>query len=70
MDDAMSMTEHRMITHLATACEVCDLPTPTDPPPVDWSASFERGRRAWTCDVCLRRNIRNIEGKLDPQWWT
>jgi hypothetical protein len=56
-------------TALATACLVCHTPSPSEPPPFTWSASVERGRRAWTCEQCSRDNIRSIEGKLDTAWW-
>ena len=30
---------------------------------------LENGRDVWTCDVCSRRHLRSIEGKLDSAWW-
>lgn len=29
----------------------------------------ERGNRRWLCVDCARTNVRNIEGKLDQEWW-
>jgi hypothetical protein len=50
-------------------CLTCGTVAPTDPPPLTWSAGTERGRRVWTCETCMRDNIRGIEGKLDSAWW-
>lgn len=50
-------------------CATCDAVAPSDPPPLTWSAAVERDRRIWTCDACMRQNIRSIEGKLDSAWW-
>jgi len=36
---------------------------------LDWARGVERGRVVWTCPVCVRRNVRSIEGKLDSEWW-
>ncbi len=56
-------------TALATTCFVCRAPSPSEPAPFTWSVSVERGRREWTCEPCVRANIRSIEGKLDSAWW-
>ena len=50
-------------------CLTCGTVAPSDPPPLTWSAAVERGRKVWTCERCMRDNIRSIEGKLDSAWW-
>ena len=27
------------------------------------------GRDRWLCPDCARRHVRDIEAKLDPEWW-
>jgi hypothetical protein len=51
------------------ACATCGTASPADPAPLTWSVGLERGRRMWTCEQCMRANIRSIEGKLDSPWW-
>ncbi|WP_345464235.1 hypothetical protein [Nocardioides marinquilinus] len=34
-----------------------------------WSTSVENGRQRRYCDVCSRRNLRSMEGKLDSEFW-
>lgn len=29
----------------------------------------ERGREAWLCPACARRHVRDIESRLDSEWW-
>ena len=36
---------------------------------ITWARGVENGRDVWTCDVCSRRHLRSIEGKLDSSWW-
>jgi hypothetical protein len=36
---------------------------------LSWTTSVENGRRKTYCDACSRTHIREIEGKLDSEWW-
>ncbi|MCX4764843.1 hypothetical protein OG562_28510 [Streptomyces sp. NBC_01275] len=40
-----------------------------EPPPVTWTCSVENGVRHYLCEACARKNLRAIEGRLDPAWW-
>lgn len=50
-------------------CARCGVPSPSEPPPLGWSAGTERGRPHWVCGACTRDHLRSIEGKLDEAWW-
>jgi DNA-directed RNA polymerase subunit RPC12/RpoP len=50
-------------------CQRCGTRSPSDPPPLGWSAGTGRGRTRWVCERCARENLRSIEGKLDEEWW-
>jgi hypothetical protein len=44
----------------------------TDPSgvaPPTWSMQTGRRGAEWLCEACTRENVRNIEGKLDSEWW-
>ncbi len=41
---------------------------PTDAT-LTWSRGIEQGRVRWTCARCSREHVRDIEGRLDSQWW-
>lgn len=53
----------------AMVCLTCGAVAPSNPPPLTWSAAVENGRRVWTCETCMRENLRSIESKLDSAWW-
>jgi DNA-directed RNA polymerase subunit RPC12/RpoP len=38
-------------------------------PQATWTFSVENGERRYFCDVCSRKNLRAIEGRLDSSWW-
>ncbi len=38
-------------------------PSPT------WTAQVGARGREWLCERCTREQLRNIEGRLDPEWW-
>jgi len=41
-----------------------------DGPPPGWSIVFENdGRITYQCPLCVRANIRAIEGKLSEEYW-
>ena len=53
-------------------CAVCGaVATGPDDPVVltTWARERDGERDTWTCADCSRRNVRDIEGKLDVQWW-
>lgn len=57
-------------------CSLCGCvadPTTDGDPPLAWCADTvqERaGRRTrWICAPCTRRHVREIEAKLEQQWW-
>ena len=37
--------------------------------PWTWSTAQEDGGTSVLCDECTREHARNIEAKLDPDWW-
>ena len=50
-------------------CAFCGTAAPTDPAPLTWTSSTERGRLQWFCDTCSREHLRAMESKLDSEWW-
>jgi hypothetical protein len=48
---------------------MCGARAEGDTPPLTWVTSVERGQRRVFCESCARENLRNIEGKLDSEWW-
>ena len=53
-------------------CAVCGaVDTGPDDPVVltTWARERDGERDTWTCADCSRRHVRDIEGKLDVQWW-
>jgi hypothetical protein len=42
-----------------------------DAAPLGWMVERDprSGRVTVTCPACVRRHVRAIEGKLDPEWW-
>ncbi len=37
--------------------------------PVTWSLQVGPRGEQWLCELCTRRNVRSIEGRLDEAWW-
>lgn len=37
--------------------------------PLGWSTSVERGRTLHHCATCSRSHVRDMESKLDTDWW-
>lgn len=37
---------------------------------LDWSTTTDDGGLEHLCASCTRRHVRDIEGKLDEQWWS
>ena len=37
--------------------------------PLGWSTSAERGRTLHHCPTCSRAHVRDMESKLDTDWW-
>jgi hypothetical protein len=52
-----------------TTCNLCGAQAEGDTPPLSWTVSYERGQRRVFCERCSRENVRNIESKLDSDWW-
>ncbi|MFC4947719.1 hypothetical protein [Pseudonocardia sp. GCM10023141] len=52
-------------------CALCPAErTPDDPSSLAWVREQEPGREVrWICPQCARRHVRDIEGKLAPEWW-
>lgn len=49
---------------------VCALCGATEPSlPLGWSTSLERGRTVHHCAACSRDHVRDMESKLDAEWW-
>ena len=57
---------------ISPVCAVCGaVATGPDDPVVltTWARERDGERDTWTCADCSRRHVRDIEGKLDVQWW-
>jgi hypothetical protein len=56
-----------------TACRLCGAPGPDDAGDAavaGWVTDRdERGRDGRLCPTCARRHVRDIEAKLDVEWW-
>ena len=52
-----------------TTCEFCGTSVEGVDLPLTWTTAVERGERQVFCDVCSRRHLRAMEGKLDSAWW-
>lgn len=51
-------------------CATCGHTAPADGTALlTWGRGVEQGRDVWTCDLCSRRYLRSMEGKLDSGWW-
>ena len=54
---------------LRTTCDFCGTSVEGGTVPLTWTTAVERGQRQVFCDVCSRRHLRAMEGKLDSEWW-
>ena len=52
-----------------TTCDFCGTSVEGVDLPLTWTTAVERGERQVFCDVCSRRHLRAMEGKLDSEWW-
>ncbi|MBP2368372.1 hypothetical protein [Pseudonocardia parietis] len=54
-------------------CRLCGTARPESPGAAGiagWvSDRDECGRDGWLCPACARRHVRDIESKLDVEWW-
>jgi len=57
------------VESVTTSCDLCGATSPGDEPPLTWSLTMERGQVKRYCDVCTRRHLRAMEGKLDQEYW-
>jgi hypothetical protein len=53
------------------ACDRCGRLRSADPPAVaiTWVTDRRDARPVWICPDCARRHVREIEGKLSPDYW-
>jgi len=51
------------------SCALCGTSVSAELPPLTWASSLEAGRRRYFCDRCSRENARNIETRLDQNYW-
>jgi len=54
----------------AVTCAWCGTPAPDDQLPLTWTTSLERGGLERYCERCSREQVRNLESKLDRDWWS
>jgi hypothetical protein len=54
---------------MTITCDLCGTASPGDDLPLTWSLTMERGQVKRYCDVCTRRHLRAMEGKLDQEHW-
>ncbi|HYG93427.1 MAG TPA: hypothetical protein VD859_07520 [Nocardioides sp.] len=54
---------------MPVTCDFCGRAAPEDAVPLTWSTAVEGGRPKRYCDVCSRKNLRAMEGKLDQEYW-
>jgi len=58
------------MTDEAKVCATCGRsPAANEPADLTWTHGIERAGTVWTCPDCSRQHLREIEGKLDSQWW-
>lgn len=51
----------------AVVCGLCGVTAPSLP--LGWSTSVEHGRPTQHCERCSRAHVRDLEAKLDSDWW-
>jgi hypothetical protein len=51
------------------SCFWCGTGADADVPPLTWASSLESGVVRYYCERCSRDNARNIECRLDVQYW-
>lgn len=61
------MSTHRPPEDPGVTCAGCRVGAETLP--LGWSTSVERGRTVTHCADCSRAYARDMESKLDSQWW-
>jgi hypothetical protein len=61
---------------MSAACSMCGRvadPKEDGDPPLGWCSDLvetaEGQRTHWVCPQCTRKFVREIEAKLDQQWW-
>lgn len=50
-------------------CDFCGRTAEEGAATLTWTTAVERGVRKVFCDVCSREHLREMEGKLDSEWW-
>ena len=55
---------------MAVSCRRCGTVAGTEADvPLGWSTSVDGDRIDLLCDRCTREHVRDIEAKLDDEWW-
>lgn len=42
---------------------------PREPSALAWTGERDGERTYWLCPGCTRRHVRDIEARLDREWW-
>ncbi|WP_073454904.1 hypothetical protein [Pseudonocardia thermophila] len=42
---------------------------PQDHTALAWSSAHEGGTTSWLCPECARHHVRDIEARVDREWW-
>lgn len=50
-------------------CDFCGRTAQEGVATLTWTTAVEQGRRRTFCDECSRRHLREMEGKLDSEYW-
>ncbi|MGH3414679.1 MAG: hypothetical protein ACRDPH_16515 [Marmoricola sp.] len=50
-------------------CAFCGTTEPGEDPPATWTSAVEQGVPKLFCDHCSREHLRDMEAKLDSEWW-
>jgi transposase len=57
------------VSHPPT-CNRCGRQRPDDPrTALTWVSERDRRGQTWLCPECARAHVRDIESKLDQDWW-
>lgn len=50
-------------------CDYCGRQSADEADRLTWTTSVEQGVHRTYCTECSRTHLRQIEGKLDSEWW-
>lgn len=54
---------------MSERCSVCGRSREDADDALAWAFEVSDGRPAWLCPDCARRHVRDIEAKLDRDFW-